>query len=167
MVFLTGVGLTTLAVSAMLLRNYSIGALFVLAAIRCYVSAYLDIRKEKGKPVANWVPWYFCGLFVALNVVATGAFIMWYYIQPFEPVMTIKIVNIPIEIAICATLTGLVIGNALKGSYFYRVSFIANRCFNIVNHIVFANLIGVIIAVCAIVSNVWFFVRLFIRKIKG
>jgi hypothetical protein len=40
-----------------------------------------------------------------------------------------------------------------------RVSFIANRAFNIINHVYFNNVIAVIIAVSAIGSNIVFYIR--------
>ena len=80
--------------------------------------------------------------------------------------MTANIVSgIPIsfvwvEIFICATLIGLIIGNILPGTLVMRLSFIGNRVFNIINHLIFGNLIGVVIATMAIGSNLWFYIRI-------
>jgi predicted membrane protein len=71
-----------------------------------------------------------------------------------------------LELLICITLLGLIVGNILKGTNLMRVSFIANRVFNIFNHIYFANLIAIIIAVLAIVSNIVYYIRALVAWIK-
>jgi len=71
-----------------------------------------------------------------------------------------------VEIFICATLIGLIIGNILPGTLVMRCSFIGNRMFNIVNHIFFGNAIGVVIAAMAIGSNVLYYVRGWIKMGK-
>jgi len=64
-----------------------------------------------------------------------------------------------VELFICATLIGLIIGNILPGTLVMRLSFIGNRGFNIVNHLIFGNAIGVVIASMAIGSNVLYYIR--------
>jgi|GEM_PF-583827 len=71
-----------------------------------------------------------------------------------------------VEIFICATLIGLIIGNILPGTLVMRLSFIGNRSFNIVNHLIFGNVIGVVIAATAIGSNLLFYVRMLQTHLK-
>jgi len=71
-----------------------------------------------------------------------------------------------VEILICATLIGLIIGNILPGTLVMRCSFIGNRLFNIINHVFFGNAIGVVIATMAIGSNVLYYVRGWIKMGK-
>jgi hypothetical protein len=72
-----------------------------------------------------------------------------------------------LEWLICATLVGLIIGNVLRGQNVMRLSFVANRCFNIINHVAFNNPIAVIIAAMAIFSNGVYYVRMLINHLKG
>ncbi|MCL2556015.1 MAG: YgjV family protein [Firmicutes bacterium] len=71
-----------------------------------------------------------------------------------------------VEVFICATLIGLIIGNILPGTLVMRLSFIANRGFNIVNHLIFGNIIGVVIAATAIGSNLLFYIRMLQTHLK-
>jgi hypothetical protein len=72
-----------------------------------------------------------------------------------------------LEWLICATLVGLIVGNVLRGQNVMRLSFVANRCFNIINHVAFNNPIAVIIAAMAIFSNGVYYVRMLINHLKG
>ena len=72
-----------------------------------------------------------------------------------------------LEVLICVTLLGLIYGNIRKGTDLMRVSFIANRSFNIINHIYFNNVIEVIIAVAAIGPNIVFYIRQFVAWKKA
>ncbi|MCL2247844.1 MAG: YgjV family protein [Oscillospiraceae bacterium] len=72
-----------------------------------------------------------------------------------------------LEWLICATLVGLIIGNVLRGQNVMRLSFVANRCFNIINHVAFNNPIAVIIAAMAIFSNGVYYVRMLVNHLKG
>ena len=72
-----------------------------------------------------------------------------------------------LEWLICVTLVGLIIGNVLRGQNVMRLSFVANRGFNIINHVAFNNPIAVIIAAMAIVSNGVYYVRMLINHLKG
>lgn len=151
---LIGVASTALAISAPFLQNYSLGVLFGLAAIRNFVFAYLDWRVSKGKQVAKWLPYTFAGFFAIATIVSTVILAhtgMAYWL----------------EWLICVTLLGLILGNILKGTNLMRVSFIMNRVFNIINHLYFGNLVAVIVAVCAIVSGVLYYVRMLRTHMRG
>ena len=71
-----------------------------------------------------------------------------------------------LEWLICVTLVGLIIGNVLRGQNVMRLSFVANRVFNIFNHVHFNNPIAVIIAVLAIGSNGVYYLRLLIEYLR-
>ena len=166
MMTLIGIASTALVVSASLLGNWSLGVLFGLAAIRNFVFAYLDWRKSKGKHVANWLPYFFAGVFAISTITATTLFLT-------VPVLRERVAVIGgrtawwLELLIMVTLLGLILGNILKGTNLMRVSFVLNRVFNIINHVVFANLIAVIIAALSIGSNLVYYLRMLIRKIRG
>ena len=150
MMFLVGLFSTFLAVSATLLLNYTLGVLFGLAAVRNFVFCYLDWRVSKNKYVAKWLSYFFAGVFITATVAAT--------------VVLVHIIRVPsygawLEWMICVTLIGLIIGNIQKGTNLMRISFIANRGFNIVNHAYFVNITAVIIAIAAIGSNLIFYLR--------
>jgi len=72
-----------------------------------------------------------------------------------------------LEWLICVTLVGLIIGNVLRGQNVMRLSFVANRVFNIFNHVYFNNPIAVIIASMAIVSNAIYYIRMLVNHLKG
>jgi len=72
-----------------------------------------------------------------------------------------------LEWLICVTLVGLILGNVLRGQNVMRLSFVANRGFNIINHVAFDNPIAVIIASMAIVSNAIYYIRMLINHLKG
>jgi hypothetical protein len=146
MMLLVGLFSLFLAISASFLENYSLGVLFGLAAIRNFVFCYLDWRVSKGKKVYSWLPYFFAGIFITSTVTATA--LLWHTGMALW-----------LEVLICVTLIGLIIGNIRKGTDLMRVSFIANRGFNIINHVYFNNAVAVVIAVAAIGSNVVFYTR--------
>ena len=155
--FLVGTFSAFLVASAFLLLNYTLALLFGLAAIRNFVFCYLDWRVSKGKYVAKWLPIFFAGVFIVSTVGST--------------VWLVHILQVPtygwqLEWLICLTLIGLIIGNILKGTNLMRVSFIANRVFNIINHHYFTNVIAVIIASAAILSNIIFYIRELVAWMK-
>ena len=148
---LIGWGSVFLAVSATFLHNYSLGVLFGLAAVRNFVFSCTDALKEAGKNVPQWLIYSLAAVFAISTITASA---MLYHLG----------VNWWVEFFICLTLLGLIVGNVLPGQNVMRVSFMANRGFNIINHIYFNNAIGVIIATCAIVSNIVYYIRQFIAR---
>jgi len=160
MMLLIGAGSLFLAISATLLANYSLGVLFGLAAIRNFVFSYIDARKKKGVIVPNWITYGFAGVFAVSTITASA--MLWHLGHSWW-----------VELFICVTLLGLIIGNVSKGTTLMRLSFVANRGFNIINHIYFNNIIAVIIAASAISSNVIFYIRELVgwmkrrKKLKG
>ena len=153
MLFLIGTFSINLAISATLLENYSLGALFGLAAIRNFVFCYLDWRVSVGKHVPRWLSYVFAGIFAAATI--TGTTLLWHTGMALW-----------LEVLICVTLLGLIWGNIQKGTNLMRISFIANRTFNIINHVYFNNVIAVIIAASAITSNLVFYLREYIAYKK-
>jgi hypothetical protein len=150
MMLLVGLFSLFLAISASLLENFTLGVLFGLAAIRNFVFCYLDWRTSKGKIVHNWLRYSFAALFAIATVSSTVVLVYFVKVDTFGAWL---------EWLICVTLLGLIVGNVLEGTNLMRVSFIANRVFNIINHIYFNNAIAVIIAVSAIGSNIVFYIR--------
>jgi len=153
MMLLVGLFSLCLAISASFLENYSLGVLFGLAAIRNFVFCYLDWRTSKGKSVYKWLPYIFAGIFAASTIIATS--LLWHTGMALW-----------LELLICVTLLGLIIGNVRKGTDLMRVSFVANRSFNIINHMYFNNAIGVVIAISGIGSNVVFYIRQLVAWMK-
>jgi len=171
MMTLTGVGCIAFAVSAALLQNFAVSGMFVLAGIRNFVFAYFDWRILKKKRMDKWLYYFFCGFFIATTIASTVVFnlnsVVYFLsggalLEPLTPLW--------LEIVITATLVGLIVGNILKGTNVMRISFIINRVFTIINHLVVGNLIGMIIAVCAIISNFVYYIKLFLdiknKKLK-
>jgi uncharacterized membrane-anchored protein len=150
MMLLLGLGTTFLAVSAAFLGNWTLTVLFGIASVRNYVFCYFEWRKLKERPVKQWLWYFFAGVFISATVAST--------------IILVHIVQVPIhsvwlEWCICITLIGLVIGNVIAGTHLMRVSFVANRVFNIINHWHFSNIIAVFIACMTISSNIIFYVR--------
>jgi len=147
---LTGLFSMFLAISASFLANYSLAVLFGLAAIRNFVFSYLDWRVKVGKKVPKWLPYSFAVIFAATTITATA--LLWHTGMALW-----------LEVMICLTLLGLIVGNVQKGTNLMRCSFMANRSFNIINHVYFSNIIAVVIAIAAITSNVVFYIRQWIK----
>jgi len=166
MMTLIGIASTALVISAVLLGNFSLGVLFGLAAIRNFVFAYLDWRKAKGKYVAHWLSYFFAVIFAISTITASTLFMTVPYLRQYVAVIGGRRA-IWLEFFIMITLLGLILGNILKGTNLMRVSFVLNRIFNIINHVYFANLIAVIIATLSIGSNLIYYLRMLIRKIRG
>ncbi|MCL2572332.1 MAG: YgjV family protein [Defluviitaleaceae bacterium] len=159
MMLLLGLGTTFLAVSAAFLSNWTLTVLFMLASIRNYVFCYLEWRVLKNRAVARWV-WYFFGaVFITATVASTVILVH---------VIQVDVSGVWVEWAICLTLIGLIVGNVITGTDLMRVSFVANRAFNIINHAYFGNAIAVIIACLTISSNIIYYVRQLVawRKAK-
>jgi hypothetical protein len=123
--------------------------------------------------VAKWLPYFFAAVFAAATIGSTIWLVhftpefakSWFEVNG-ELVFRLKSVDAWLEWLICLTLLGLIVGNILKGTALMRCSFIANRVFNIINHVHFANIIAVIIAIAAIGSNIVFYIREFIAWLK-
>jgi len=159
MMILIGIASLALAASAPFLGNYSLAVLFGLAAIRNFVFAYIDWRALNGMDakVKKTLTYSFAGVFAVCTIVASVLF------------MTLwpdKCHSWWLELCICITLLGLILGNILKGTHLMRLSFVSNRVFNIINHIHFINLIAIIIAALSIGSNLVFYLRMLISYIK-
>ena len=156
--FLVGMFSWLLVVSAALLGNWTLAALFGLAAIRNFVFCYFDWRGRRGREVARKWYVYFAWFFAISTFSSTILFVHILQVPNFAPWL---------EWLICSTLLGLIIGNILEGTKLMRWSFVANRVFNIINHAYFANVIAVVIAVAAILSNLLFFIRMAIEKARA
>ena len=151
---LLGFGTFFLAISAALLANWTLAVLFGIASIRNYVFWYFDWNVSKGKHVPKSRYYLFAVIFIVATVLSTALLghlgMSWW-----------------LEILICLTLIGLIVGNVLEGQNVMRLSFVANRIFNIINHVYFNNVIAVIIAALAIISNAIYYVRVFVAWTKG
>jgi hypothetical protein len=156
MMVLIGIASTALAASAPFLGNVSLAVLFGLAAVRNFVFAYLDHRVAKGKHVAKWLPYFFAGIFAVATITASVLFMTVPFLRRY---VAFGGNGWWLELLIMITLLGLIVGNILKGTNLMRVSFVANRVFNIINHLYFGNLIAVIIATLSIGSNLVFYCR--------
>ncbi|MCL2375400.1 MAG: YgjV family protein [Firmicutes bacterium] len=164
MMVITGIGCLAFSLSALFIsfsgvggiNNLTIMALFFLAAVRNFLFAYFDWRISKGKRMDKWLYYFFCGFFIVATILST----ILLYLFGFGTMLWL-------EIVICTTLVGLIVGNILKGTNVMRISFIINRVFTIINHIYVGNLIGLIIAACAITSNIVYYIKLFIDIKKG
>jgi len=158
MMMLVGLFSMFLAFSATLLANFTLGVLFGLAAIRNFVFCYLDMKVEQGITVPKRIPYTWAVAFATATIAST--------------LVLVYIIQVPtygawLEWLICATLLGLIVGNVMEGTVIMRVSFMSNRVFNIINHAYFNNVIAVIIAVCAIGSNLVFYLRQLIAWMKA
>jgi len=158
MMFFVGIFSALLAISASFLENYTLGVLFGLAAIRNFVFCYIDHRVAKGDNIPRWISYAFAALFAVATIASTIILVH---------IIRVDTVGWWLEWLICVTLLGLIVGNVMEGTNLMRSSFIANRVFNIINHVYFVNIIAVIIAASAIGSNVVFYIRQFVAKRKG
>jgi len=150
MMLLLGLGTTFLAVSAAFLDNWTLTVLFAIASVRNYVFCFFEWRKLKERPVARWWWWFFAGVFITATVGSTSILVH---------LVGVPIHSVWLEWCICLTLIGLIIGNVISGTDLMRISFVANRTFNIINHWHFSNIIAVFIACMTISSNIIFYIR--------
>jgi len=153
MMLLLGLGTTFLSVSAALLGNWTLTVSFGIASVRNYVFCYFEWRALKERAVAKWLWYFFAGVFI---FVTTGSTVVLVHI------IQVETSGIWVEWMICLTLIGLIIGNVITGTNLMRLSFMANRAFNIINHWYFNNVIAVFIACMTISSNLIFYIRQFI-----
>jgi len=175
MMLLLGMGTTFLAVSAAFLNNWTLTILFAIASVRNYVFCFFEWRKLKERPVARWWWWFFAGVFISATVGSTVILVYFghlieafncgncaydlYCSNPNIHEYGVKRHSDWLEWSICLTLIGLIIGNVIKGTDLMRISFVANRTFNIINHWHFSNIIAVFIACMTISSNIIFYIR--------
>ena len=150
MMLLLGLGTTFLAISAAFLDNWTLTVLFALASIRNYVFCYFEWRVLKERPVPRWLWYFFAGVFIVATVASTVILVH---------IIQVDTAGTWVEWLICLTLIGLIVGNVISGTDLMRVSFVANRSFNIINHWYFANVIAVIIACLTISSNIIYYIR--------
>jgi len=156
-----GLGSTALAISVPILGDVSLSVLFGLAAIRNFLFAYLDWRSAKGKVVAKWLPYFLAGVFVVLTIAATVIFLTLPSLQKY---IAFDGKGWWLEILICVTLIGLIIGNILQGTKLMRTSFMLNRGFNIISHIYFGNVFAIVTDAASILSNIGYYARVLDAK---
>ncbi|MCL1844894.1 MAG: YgjV family protein, partial [Defluviitaleaceae bacterium] len=157
MMLLLGLGTTFLSISAAFLGNWTLTVLFGVASLRNYVFCYFEWRGLKDRPVARKWWWIWAAIFIGTTVVST--IVLVYIVQ-------VDTVGPWLEWLITITLSGLVIGNVIAGTHLMRISFVANRAFNIINHWYFSNIIAVFIACMTISSNFIFYTRELIAYIR-
>lgn len=157
MMLLLGLGTTFLAISAAFLGNWTLTVLFGVASLRNYVFCYFEWRGLKDRPVARFWWWFWAAIFIGATVIST--IVLVYIVQ-------VDTVGAWLEWLITITLSGLVIGNVIAGTHLMRISFVANRAFNIINHWYFSNIIAVFIACMTITSNIIFYIRELIKWIR-
>lgn len=151
---LLGFGTFFLAISAAFLENWTLAVLFALASIRNYVFWYFDWKVSKGHHVPKSRYYLFAVIFIFATALSTA--LLWHYGMALW-----------LEVLICATLIGLIVGNVLEGQNVMRLSFVFNRIFNIINHVYFGNVIAVIIAALAIISNGIYYFRMLMAWRRG
>lgn len=157
MMLLLGLGTTFLAISAAFLGNWTLTVLFGVASVRNYVFCYFEWRGLKERPVRRLWWWFWAAVFIGATVVSTIVLVY---------IMEVDTVGAWLEWLITFTLAGLVIGNVITGTHLMRISFVANRAFNIINHWYFSNIIAVFIACMTISSNIIFYVRQLVGWIR-
>ena len=150
MMLLLGLGTTFLSISAAFLGNWTLTVLFMLASVRNYVFCYFEWRDLKERPVRKWLWYFFAGVFISATIASTVILVH---------ILKVEVSYVWVEWMICVTLIGLIIGNVIAGTDLMRISFVANRTFNIINHVHFGNAIAVIIACLTISSNIIFYIR--------
>jgi hypothetical protein len=155
LLLLTAIFSSFLAGSATFLHNFTLAVLFGLAGIRNFVFCWYDWRQSKGflVPMTTYYVWA-----IIFGVATVGSTIYMVHI------LQVRTVGWWVEWLSCITLIGLIIGNIQKGTNMMRLSYVANRFCNIVNHVYFANIIAVIIAISAIISNAVYYLRLLYEK---
>jgi hypothetical protein len=158
MMLLLGLGTSFLAISAAFLDNWTLAVLFGIASMRNFVFCYFEWRGLKNRAVPKWLWYFFAFVFIGATVAST--------------IILVHVVQVPVHSAwlewcICLTLIGLVVGNVIAGTHLMRVSFVANRVFNIINHWYFSNIIAIFIACMTIFSNLLFYTRAFVGWIKS
>ena len=153
MMLLLGLGTTFLAVSAAFLGNWTLCVSFMIASVRNYVFCYFEWRTLKERPVSRWLWYFFAGVFITVTLGSTVTLVH---------IVQVETAGTWVEWLISLTLVGLIIGNVITGTNLMRVSFVANRAFNIINHAYFNNVIAVIIACLTISSNLIYYIRQFV-----
>lgn len=169
MMLLLGLGTTFLSISAALLGNWTLTFSFAIASVRNYVFCYFEWRGIKERPVAKKVWYLWAGIFITATLGATVTLVYFghlipglsdphaYPVNPFA--YGVNRHSNWLEWMISLTLVGLIIGNVTPGTDLMRISFVANRTFNIINHWHFVNVIAVFIACMTISSNIIFYIR--------
>ena len=152
MMLLLGLGTTFLAVSAAFLGNWTLCVSFSIASVRNYVFCYFEWRALKERPVRRWLWFFFAGVFITVTLGSTITLVH---------IVQVETAGTWVEWLISLTLVGLIVGNVITGTNLMRVSFVANRAFNIINHAYFNNVIAVIIACLTISSNIIYYIRQF------
>ena len=132
-----------------ILLNWVLVGVLAVAIIRQIAFVYFEHRSEKGKPVKFWMPCM--TVIVASIVTAVSVALTWEWWFDW----VILAVSVFINFAVWA-----------KGIHLMRASFISNDSLTIVNHVVFFNIIGIIMCVIFLCAHTAFYVRYFWFKRK-
>lgn len=164
MMLLLGLGTTFLSISAALLGNWTLCISFAIASVRNYVFCYFEWRGLKDRPVAKRVWYIWAAVFITATLGGTVTLVYFGHLIPglnVHPYLDYGVNRHSdwLEWMISLTLVGLIIGNVTPGTDLMRISFVANRAFNIINHWHFVNIIAVFIACMTISSNIIYYIR--------
>jgi hypothetical protein len=137
------------SVSVGLLLNWVVFSFLAITAVRMFIFAFLENKKSSGGEIGRGLyPSLMLFFVVATFVVNAFTFEWW-----FDWVM-------------CTLSAGAIVGSYLKGIHKMRLTIMAYDTLVIVNHVVFFNVVGIIMQVLLVGSAVVFYVRWFANKRK-
>ena len=144
---LVGVSVTLQTISVALLLNWVLFALIMVAAVRVFVFAFFEYRKEHSKEIKQWVTIAFMIIFMVSSVIPVLFLWSWW-----------------LDWLLLAAALVLIVGYWAKGIHLMRISSCIYESLTIVNHAVYFNVFGIVLSSLMLISIAVFYGRYFYQK---
>lgn len=135
--------------SSAFINNWVVASMLAVSVIRCFIFAYLEHRKEKGKYVSEKLTFVLMLVFMLATCILVAFFWSWWF-----------------DFVLLAASLGTIYGNRAKGIHAMRITCLCYDTLVIVNHIVFFNIVGIIMQILIVSSSIVFYIRYFANKRK-
>jgi len=136
-----------LALSVLLLDNWVVFYILLLAGVRNFLFSWFALREEQGRPINPKITFLAMLSFMAATIVAVAFTWEWWF-----------------DWLLLASSLFIIYGGWAKGIHKMRIGFFSYDSLVIVNFIVYLNVIGILMSVLLLGSTVVFYIRYFKKR---
>jgi len=147
LLFLIGVCYVFFSLNLIFLQDWIVLITILVALCRNFVFAFFEHCAEKGKPLPKWVGQASVVFFIVALIVPTIFLWTWWF-----------------DWILIAGSIPIIIGAYFKGTHLLRVAIMVKAALNIINFVIFVNIIGIIFESFVIGSSIVFYIRLLVSK---
>ena len=147
MLIIVGIAYIPLAISVGLLLNWVVFSLMTVVVIRSFIFAFIEHRNQRGKQINKWIPFVLMLVFMTAQVVPVVFTWEWW-----------------LDWLLLGSSLFITFGNWAKGPHMIRASMASYDILVIVNHVIFFNIAGIVMAALKLGSVAVFYARFIIAN---